>query len=108
MKTILVTGGSQGIGKAICNHLLSVGHTVIIVDIDEAAGSGICNDHVDRCLFIKVDLSTTDGVIELFKQIDIHPITIDAIINNAGKGMVKNLIELTDTEIGRASCRERV
>ena len=99
MKTVLVTGGSQGIGKAICNHLLSVGHTVIIADIDEAAGSEICNDHVGRCLFVKVDLSTTVGVIELFKQIDSHHITIDAIINNAGKVMVKKLIELIDEDI---------
>jgi hypothetical protein len=99
MKTVLVTGGSHGIGKAICNHLLSVGHTVIIVDIDEAAGSKICEYYVDRCLFVKADLSTTDGVIELFEQIDRHHITIDAIINNAGKGMVKNLIELTDEDI---------
>ncbi|MDP2813372.1 MAG: SDR family oxidoreductase [Erysipelotrichaceae bacterium] len=99
MKTILVTGGSHGIGKAICNHLLSEGHTVIIVDIDEAAGSEICKDYVDRCTYINADLSTTEGVIELFKQTDRQHISIDAIINNAGKGMVKNLIELTDEDI---------
>ena len=39
MKTALVTGGSRGIGKAVCEKLASAGYHVIInyVSNDEAA-----------------------------------------------------------------------
>lgn len=99
MKTILVTGGSNGIGKAISEHLLSQGHFVIITDIDEAGGVQISNRYPKNCLFIRSDLRTTQGVAAVFEQTDKNQIKIDAIINNAGKGMVKKLTELSDEDI---------
>jgi NAD(P)-dependent dehydrogenase (short-subunit alcohol dehydrogenase family) len=99
MKTILVTGGSNGIGKTISEHLLGQGHYVIITDIDETGGVQISNHHPKNCLFIYADLSTTQGVAAIFKQVDSNQIKIDAIINNAGKGMVKKLTELSDEDI---------
>lgn len=99
MKTILVTGGSNGIGKAICEHLLNQGHYVVIADIDKVASQQIIDHYPENCLFVTADLSTTQGVVEVFHQIDNHQLTIDAIINNAGKGMVKKLTELTDDDI---------
>ncbi len=96
MKTILVTGGANGIGKAVCEHLLSQGYRVIILDIDRPNAEAICRKNEDRCLFIYADLTTTEGVVQAFKQIDQYPFTVDALINNAGKGMVKPLTELSD------------
>lgn len=99
MKTIIVTGGANGIGKAICEHLLNQGHRVIILDIDETNARTICLKNEDRCLFIYADLTTTEGVVQAFKQLDQYPFSVDALINNAGKGMVKPLTELTEKDI---------
>jgi NAD(P)-dependent dehydrogenase (short-subunit alcohol dehydrogenase family) len=99
MKTILVTGGSNGIGKAISEHLLKSGHTVVIADMDEATGLQISHRYPNECLFINTDLRMIDGVMTLFEQLDAQQINLDAIINNAGKGMVTPLPQLTDEEI---------
>ncbi|MCB0305390.1 MAG: SDR family NAD(P)-dependent oxidoreductase, partial [Calditrichaeota bacterium] len=34
MKTIIVTGGAQGIGRGICQYLLHQEYRVVIADID--------------------------------------------------------------------------
>jgi NAD(P)-dependent dehydrogenase (short-subunit alcohol dehydrogenase family) len=99
MKTILVTGGSNGIGKAISEHLLKSGHTVVIADMDEATGLQISHRYPNECLFINTDLRMIDGVMTLFEQLDAQQINLDAIINNAGKGMVTPLPQLTNEEI---------
>lgn len=99
MKNILVTGGSNGIGKAISEHLLKAGNHVIIADIVGPSGMQICNQYPNRCLFIRCDLRTINGVRTIFEELDARQICLDAIINNAGKGMITKLTELTDEEI---------
>jgi NAD(P)-dependent dehydrogenase (short-subunit alcohol dehydrogenase family) len=99
MKTILVTGGSNGIGKAISIHLLNLGHNVIIADIDETAGKQIIDVYPKQGLFICADLRKPQTAAEIFSQIDQHRLNVDAIINNAGKGMTRNLAELTEDDI---------
>lgn len=99
MRTILVTGGSNGIGKAISVHLLNQGHNVIIADIDETAAKQITHDFPKHGWFINTDLRKPKAATELFDQIDHHRLSVDAIINNAGKGMTKNLTELTEDDI---------
>lgn len=99
MKNILVTGGSNGIGRAISEHLLKEGNHVIIADIDEPSGLQISERYPNQCLFISADLRSVQGVMTLFEKMDAHQIHLDAIINNAGKGMVTKLTELTDEEI---------
>ena len=37
----LVTGGAQGMGLGITQHLLNQGWRVVIADIDKAAGSAV-------------------------------------------------------------------
>jgi NAD(P)-dependent dehydrogenase (short-subunit alcohol dehydrogenase family) len=35
----VVTGGGRGVGRAICERLLSDGHAVVVVDVNDEAGS---------------------------------------------------------------------
>ncbi len=99
MKTILVTGGANGIGRALCTHLLMQENFIIVVDIDEIAAETLCRQFEGRCMFIKADLRFAQGVTDTFNKIDEYRLVVDAIINNAGKGMTKPLTELSNQDI---------
>lgn len=86
MSSIILTGVSQGIGKAIYEILSMAQHDVIGIDISEAP---FCKK------FIKGDLSDMNFVENLSSQIS-GPIA--GIINNAAFQVEKNIIETTYEE----------
>ncbi len=78
-KTAIVTGGSQGIGRAIANKLISDNYFVFIADI-------LSEDENDNknIKFIKCDISNDGDVKELFNLAISERKSIDAVVNNAG------------------------
>jgi NAD(P)-dependent dehydrogenase (short-subunit alcohol dehydrogenase family) len=86
MGTVLVTGGANGIGKAIARRLVSDNCLVIVLDTDTRAGRETLRDlnllgHGD---FIRVDVSSEGSVRKGFEGILKRHGPIDAIVNNAG------------------------
>ena len=76
-KTVLVTGGSKGIGAAMCRGFSDAGARVIVADIDTAAGSDL-----SRALggqFAQLDVSDTGACAELAAA---EP--VDVVVANAG------------------------
>lgn len=71
-RTIVVTGGSSGIGSKIVEKFTSDGDDVIIVDRNEPAVGGT---------FVRCDLSSVDSIDEAEKCL---PDTIDVLVNAAG------------------------
>ena len=84
-KTAIISGGAQGIGKAITKRLIEDGFFVVIADINlekekplvEELGSG-------KFLFIKCDISNQEDVESLFSKVKSEREIINAVINNAG------------------------
>ena len=68
-KVALVTGGAQGIGSFIVKRFLEEGASVIIADIDQDEFKRNFKKDTDNLLFIKADLTHSDGIDKIYKQV---------------------------------------
>jgi NAD(P)-dependent dehydrogenase (short-subunit alcohol dehydrogenase family) len=76
-KTALVTGGSAGIGRSICQHLLDAGYTVINLSRRES------EETHERLIDRPVDLADIDATREAMSEVVAeHDIT--TLVHNAG------------------------
>ena len=83
-KSIVVTGGTDGIGLALVKKLLEKNHIVYIVGKNAEKGNKVLNSIKDTNLeFFQCDLSEKNEVKKLIKELNNLPF-IDILINNAG------------------------
>lgn len=83
----LVTGGAQGIGRAIVDALLDNGARVAIVDIDREAGkktAAAIGEAGGTCLFVEGDVSDATQMEAAAEQVAVRFGTIQILVNNAG------------------------
>lgn len=86
-KIVVVTGGSQGIGRAICLKFAEEKAKVIILDINEAMASTVVDEIValgTQAEVIKTDVSNYQNVSENMAYILEKYDRIDVLVNNAG------------------------
>ena len=86
-KTLIVTGGGNGMGRALVLGLLGKGARVAAVDIDENAlreTALIAGDDAVRLSTHKVDVTDRSAVEALPERVLLKHPGIDGIINNAG------------------------
>ncbi len=79
-KTILITGASSGIGKAVGDYLTKKGHKVVGTSRDPDRQSV-------EFEMIKLDVTNDDSVDNAFQKLFDRFEKIDALINNAGYGI---------------------
>lgn len=89
MPNAIVTGGTQGIGKAIVEKLLSEGFDVATCarskDDLESLKQEMAKKYPDRTLItLSVDLSNKEEVLYFAKSIQEQFSSIDVLVNNAG------------------------
>ncbi len=88
MKTALITGAKQGIGKAIAITLAKEGYSVAInYRSDQEAAQVVleeCDKYSENNILVKADLGNTDEVVSMFKCIKDSFNTLDVLVNNAG------------------------
>jgi len=86
-KTVLVTGASRGIGRAIALAFAKREFNVVIVARNmerlELLKKEILDLGVD-CLSFSVDVGNYDAVTAMFQDIENHFKTLDILVNNAG------------------------
>lgn len=102
-KVVLVTGGAQGLGKAICSTL-SQNADVIIADIQEEkalALAAVIQQQNGSAYSVKLDVSKEDSVQEVVQRIVDKHGRLDVVINNAGIDVTKPITELTIAEWDR-------
>lgn len=82
-KIAIVTGGAQGIGKAIVKVMAEKGAYVVIADIDEKAASETVNE-IRNTEFYKLDLCNDMEVEEMFAYVNDKYGRVDVLVNDAG------------------------
>jgi len=84
-RTVLITGGSRGIGKMILEGYLAAGcKRVYISARKEEQINATVDEFGDHVVGIPADLSTVDGCTYLADQIKQKEDTLDILVNNAG------------------------
>lgn len=92
MKTAIVTGASQGIGKAIAIKLVKAGYTVHGVYNSSAAEANKLAGNYG-IIFHQADLSKRQETIKLAKELS--KLKPDALVNDAGIWVADNLSNMT-------------
>ena len=102
MKTVLVTGGSKGIGRAICEIFLNKGYKVAFCysKDDKAAKDFLAaKSTMSDCLrCYKVDVSVKNEVERMVADIADHFGTVDILVNNAAIGCIKLFTDMSEIE----------
>lgn len=87
-KVAVVTGGSRGIGRAICIRLASMGALVYINYVSRSSAAEetqkIIQDAGNRAEIICFDVAQGDAVQNAFKTILADAGSVDILVNNAG------------------------
>jgi len=86
-KVALITGGAQGIGKAIVKRLAEEGANVVIADVKPDLASNTVEEIKNSggsAVAFQADVSDSAQVEELLKKIMERFSTLDILINNAG------------------------
>ena len=100
-KIAIVTGGTRGIGRAIVERLSAEGATVAFCgrspeSVDRAAAE--LSSVSPKSLGVVADVSCVDDVRRLFQAVDQQLGTVDFLINNAGIGIYKPVLDLSPEE----------
>jgi len=87
-KVAIVTGGSRGIGRAICLQFAKIGVKVVINYVSHPEAAEETRTQVEaiggECLLVKFDVAKTSEVQDAFKQIIAECGRIDILVCNAG------------------------
>ena len=94
-RSVLVTGGASGIGRATAGRLVQEGARVAIVDVDADAAGRVADElGADRVLALGGDVSSEDDVARYFEQAIRHFGHLDSLHNNAGiEGPLAELVD---------------
>ncbi|XP_065077316.1 estradiol 17-beta-dehydrogenase 11-like [Ochlerotatus camptorhynchus] len=83
----LVTGGSNGIGRAVTLELAKFGCNVIIADVDLENGEKTVQEALKyrvKAVAYKVDVSDYESIVNLGQKIERDFGRVDILVNNAG------------------------
>jgi NAD(P)-dependent dehydrogenase (short-subunit alcohol dehydrogenase family) len=89
---VLITGGADGIGKAIALRFLSAGMRVHVCDMRREAVEAVCVEHGAISASV-ADVGVADDVMRLFAEAGKTLGTIDVLVNNVGIGGPRAPIE---------------
>ena len=97
-ETAVVTGGGKGIGRELALRLATLGYNVVLAARNEGeieAVAELCRDGVCEALPLVTDVTDEESVMQLFEAAGERFGSVDLLVNNAGIGVFKPLVETT-------------
>jgi len=98
MKNIVITGASGGIGAALAVHASRAGHRVALAARRETELQAVAARAGGGAVVIPTDVTTRSEVERLRDRAIAALGAIDVWVNNAGRGITKPVLELTDAD----------
>ena len=92
----LVTGASQGIGRAVAEALLADGHQVALVARREGPLQSLARQYAGQALTLAADVADPDAVATVYEQIQASYGRLDVLFNNAGAFMASTPVADVD------------
>ncbi len=93
-KSVLVTGGASGIGKATVARFVEEGCRVVVLDRDRPAMDSMAAEQPPVSGFVGVDVTDPDDVAAAFVACDALVGGPDILINNAGISRRHDFVEI--------------
>lgn len=94
MKYAVVTGGTRGIGFAVCRLLSEKGYCVTALYSTEGADSEGAKRALPQVNFVCADVSDEEQVKRVFAQVE----KIDVLVNNAGISLLRQIQDTSLSE----------
>src|SRR6478672_11502839 len=97
-KTIFITGASRGFGRIWAEAFLKRGDKVVATARNIASLDGLVAEYGNQVLPLTLDVNDRKAAFDAVAKAKAHFGTIDALINNAGYGLVGTIEENTEQE----------
>jgi 3(or 17)beta-hydroxysteroid dehydrogenase len=98
-KVVLLTGGAMGLGKAATIKLLAEGATVIITDIDEAAGRATAAEL--GCDYLAQDVTDWTRWQAVIAEVEAKHGRLDVLVNNAAITVFGSIADISVEDFKR-------
>jgi NAD(P)-dependent dehydrogenase (short-subunit alcohol dehydrogenase family) len=103
-RSVLITGGTGGLGRAMVAKFCRSGDDVYIIDLDDGAGHELCAEVTDRndsggvARFFKCDLSNLEATKDTVERLVVEASGIEVLVNNAAIYPSKGLLDYSREE----------
>ncbi|WP_448680740.1 SDR family NAD(P)-dependent oxidoreductase [Pseudomonas nicosulfuronedens] len=100
-RVAVITGASQGIGRAVALRYAAEGASLAIIDVNVAGGeetAALINAEGGKAIFVRCDISDKADVVSAAEAVKKELGPIDILVNNAGITRPAMLHKMTDTE----------
>lgn len=99
-RTVFVTGGANGIGKATSQKLLEAGANVFVFELSQKRIYSFVDEaKTDKLAVYQGDIGNEDDVVAAFEKCVTVFGTVDILLNNAGIGIPSPDLSETDIEV---------
>ena len=97
-KTAVVTGGANGIGRAVVEGIIKGGGTAVITDINAQAAEAVRRELGDKARGYALDIGDPAAIRKTMAQIIQELGRVDILVNSAGIVSTNSFTEVDDAE----------
>lgn len=101
VRTVAITGGARGIGRATAQACLASGMRVVIGDVDGTACAAVAAELGELAVGLPLDVRSAEQFEEFLHKAENAIGPLDALVNNAGIGPIGRFVDEDPAETQR-------